>query len=122
MPNFKQHALIGTVAGVGFNVLNYYVKKQHNPEVRFDLKELLFCAVTGCIAASLPDLIEPATNPNHRGFFHSIVVGITIPWLTYKSHKGKLDPRIKPFLDIIGPGYVSHLLADSFTSKGLPII
>jgi membrane-bound metal-dependent hydrolase YbcI (DUF457 family) len=34
--------------------------------------ELLGAGLSGVAGAFLPDIIEPATNPNHRSFFHSI--------------------------------------------------
>ena len=122
MPNFKQHAFIESAVGIVFSLVGYHVKKQYDNEACLDFEKLLAHAATGCIAASLPDLIEPATNPNHRGFFHSIIAGIAVSWITYKAHDGRLDPRFKSLIGSMGLGYISHLLADGTTPQGLPIL
>lgn len=33
------------------------------------------------LASRLPDILEPATNPNHRGFFHSVVFFVALALL-----------------------------------------
>lgn len=76
-------------------------------------------AVAGALAARLPDILEPATHPNHRGTAHSIAVllGITFALVNrYPNHP--LSILIKPAL----AGYGSHLVLDARTPKRIPII
>jgi len=122
MANFKQHAIIGVAVGTGFSLFKYFVEKENNPEAKIDLKDLFLHASLGFIAASLPDLIEPARNPNHRAFFHSITSGILSCILILQTHRSALNPETKSLLTCLGLGYTSHLLSDSSTAKSLPII
>jgi len=42
--------------------------------------ELLGAGLSGVAGAFLPDIIEPATSPNHRSFFHSLTfMGVAGP-------------------------------------------
>lgn len=122
IPNFKQHALIGAGAGAGVYLLSYLKKKREDSEMQFDLGKFLIHTAFGCIAASVPDLLEPATSPNHRNVFHSIAAVSLIIWLVYKVENSQIDPELNSMLSSAGLGYVSHLLADSTTPKGLPIL
>lgn len=73
------------------------------------------------ITSALPDFIEPAVNPHHRAFFHSK--------RTFKF-LGTFGLGISFFAGIFNPnyyyvffgilGYLSHLIADSLTYRGLP--
>ncbi len=76
----------------------------------------------GVASASLPDLLEPASHPNHRAFFHSIAFN---GLLAVSLRKGWLSPAISPdqksLLTIGMLAYLSHPCLDSFTPKGLPL-
>ena len=122
MSNFKQHAILGLAVGTGLGLLKYLEEKRINPEARLDFKGLCIHASIGFIAASIPDLLEPANNPNHRTFFHSITFGFLSCLLTYQAQRSSLDPELKSLLTCLGLGYNSHLLADSSTARGLPIL
>lgn len=68
MPNREAHSIIGACSGAIANIAIAW------DEPNFDQ----FCfaiggAAGGFFGSSLPDIIEPANNPNHRKFFHSIV-------------------------------------------------
>ena len=68
MPNRETHAAIGIGAGTAATIFVAW------EEPNFEQ----FCyviggAVGGYFGSSFPDLLEPADNPNHRKFFHSIV-------------------------------------------------
>ena len=80
-------------------------------------------SVLGAAAGSLPDMIEPATNPQHRGLFHSTSVGIGLTYLLRKVARSEtLSQEEKLVSAILGMGYLSHLSLDSRTSQGLPLI
>lgn len=77
----------------------------------------------GGAAASLPDLLEPASHPNHRAFFHSVAFNSL---LAVSIRKGWLSPVLpsdqKGLLTISGLAYLSHPCLDAFTPKGLPFL
>jgi membrane-bound metal-dependent hydrolase YbcI (DUF457 family) len=79
MANRKLHAILGASAAVGFYVFYTQIKEEG-----MSLPELLGFTLFGTVGAFLPDVIEPATSPNHRSFFHSLsFAGVAGPpaWL-----------------------------------------
>ena len=86
--------------------------------------------LAGGVAASfltkLPDLLEPATSPNHRQFFHSLafagllVVGFVRlrDWET----KDSTEEFLKKFGQLAIASYLIHLALDATTAKSLPIL
>lgn len=85
--------------------------------------------VAGTAAAlftKLPDMLEPATSPNHRQFFHSFAfAGL----LCLAFHElGKWQPEsaggevLKALGQVAIPAYLIHLFLDSLTAKSLPLI
>jgi inner membrane protein len=67
MANRKQHIILGAAAGVGGCAVYSYIKEE-----KPSWPELIGSGLSGAAGSLLPDLIEPATNPNHRSFFHSV--------------------------------------------------
>ncbi len=118
MPNAAAHKLgaalaVGAVTAAG----------THNDE-----KTVVKTATASILAyhlGTLPDLLEPATNPNHRQFFHSLAFLGLVGAGMYKLYKweteDEMDKLIRFALLTAGGAYVTHLLMDSSTSKGLPI-
>jgi membrane-bound metal-dependent hydrolase YbcI (DUF457 family) len=119
MPNAKAHAQIGAVAGAVT-----YVVMSHHYERKMDVLEAGFCALIGMASAALPDLIEPALTPNHRGTAHSVVILfllLALIILFCQDEEGKREEFVKMVVASAGAGYLTHLIADSCTPKGLPI-
>jgi membrane-bound metal-dependent hydrolase YbcI (DUF457 family) len=78
------------------------------------------------IGSVFPDVLEPAYSSNHRGIFHSrgILRLVSVAFLV----TALITDGLYPLLDR-GPaylascfllGYLSHLLADATTARGLP--
>jgi len=67
MANRKQHTILGATAGVGGYAIYSWIKEE-----KPSWPELIGAGLSGAAGSLLPDLIEPATNPNHRSFFHSV--------------------------------------------------
>jgi membrane-bound metal-dependent hydrolase YbcI (DUF457 family) len=118
MPNGKTHMLVG--AGVGIAVALVDKKKAlatHN---------FFTGSLVGAFAGKLPDVIEPALNPNHRQFFHSLtfLAAVSAAWVkAYKwTPDSNLEKIIRCILLIGGASYMSHLVCDATTPKGLPVI
>jgi membrane-bound metal-dependent hydrolase YbcI (DUF457 family) len=118
--NAKAHALIATV-GVG-GVLacvkpNAQAQRLPHPIVGGGLAAFF---------ASLPDLIEPATSPNHRQFFHSIAFAAILGYGLYKVYEWQPEQPFEQILRalalVAGGAYLTHLIADSLTKRSIPFV
>ncbi len=85
--------------------------------------------VAGTAAAfftKLPDMLEPATCPNHRQFFHSVAFAGLLCLAFHELWKWQPDSAGGEFLRALGqvaiPAYLIHLLLDSLTAKSLPLV
>jgi len=119
MPNAKAHAGIGMAAGA-FTYLGAcaYYKRD------VDIFELGGSALLGIAFAALPDILEPALNPNHRSTAHSVLILIlAIVFLVWfcSDKNSERQEFVKIAAAVAGIGYVTHLISDSCTPKGLPI-
>lgn len=66
MPNRDEHFKLGVMAGPSYSLISASVTgKQPSPG------ELLGASISSAFSSHLPDLLEPATHPNHRSTFHS---------------------------------------------------
>ncbi|MBU6409312.1 MAG: metal-dependent hydrolase [Verrucomicrobia bacterium] len=122
MPNAKAHLVIGAVAGALVNVTMQRSRMALQPSTRFDLGELLACAGSSGLAALLPDLLEPATLPNHRAFFHSVAMAGIVAYAVTGKHTGKWPITISLLAGVAGIGYLSHIAADAITPKSIRFI
>jgi len=85
--------------------------------------------IAGGFAASiltkLPDLLEPATSPNHRQFFHSLAFASLLVAGFVKLRDWETKDSGEEFLKNLGKlaiaGYLIHLALDATTAKSLPI-
>ena len=118
--NGKQHMLLG--GAIGFCGYLLYRLAEEKP---IDLLELILFSIGGAIAGILPDILEPATNPNHRSFFHSITALSIIAEgnnLVWDQTNQTLTKDQKAAISILSAAYCSHLATDGLTRKGLPIL
>ncbi len=127
MANSKEHSNVGEILGLVLGIGSYFIKQNSNPGSEFNFFELAGHAVggyaLGSITSRLPDIIEPATHPNHRKTFHSWGAATAITWGTIKVlNDSEMGHEAKAALTIAGAGYLSHLAMDAETPKGLPII
>lgn len=80
----------------------------------------------GTAFGKLPDILEPATNPHHRQFFHSIATFMALGYGVKKAYEwkpqDKLEECIRFALLCAGVGYISHLVLDASTARSLPMI
>lgn len=113
-----KHMAIGALLGFGGYLVYKYLKKE-SPSLGGTLISLF----GGAFAGLLPDLLEPATNPNHRSIFHSLAL---LSLLIYGNCKvwqnDNLNERQKLAMSLLSTAYGSHLVADSTTTKGLPLL
>lgn len=108
----------GTVgAGTYLLMCKYY---QRPPR----LGEFLVCTGSSLLSCIAPDTLEPALNPNHRAIGHSVALGAGMAQLAVSTcgEKGEWEEFHKILLAVAIVSYVSHLVADAFTPKGLPLM
>jgi len=83
------------------------------------------CAGGYCFA-TLPDMLEPATNPHHRQFFHGLVFAGALGYGLYKLYQwGPESPEgrfLRAFGLIAGGSYLIHLAFDATTKRSLPLV
>jgi len=106
MPCRTAHLVAGAIAGA-------VVASLHPGFGNFETgQRILLGAGIGALGGILPDLLEPATSPFHRGAAHSVVAfGI--------ATRGSLATR-RPIPAVLLAGFSSHLLLDAKTPAGLP--
>ena len=81
----------------------------------------------GYVGARLPDWIEPARTPHHRGFWHSKALGGALMLLACLLAQGSVWEEATPRAFLLRAsslflvvGYLSHLVLDLFSKQGLP--
>ena len=116
MANGADHITAGVLTGVA---MAWYGQSQDE-----NVNPLL--AITACTFFSkLPDWIEPATNPHHRQFFHSISFLVMLGYGLKKAYDWKPEDKDDQFLRFLtlcaGAGYISHLVLDGLTPRSLPL-
>jgi len=131
MPNLKKHVAVAAGVGGGANLLWQLCKLFDSPNppkdfwetlCRIDYFEMAAFAAIGGACGALPDIIEPADNPNHRALFHSLACAGVLTYGAFSKHTANLRPEDRHTLRIAALSYLSHLLLDSETPKGLPIV
>ena len=119
MANYAQHAAVGFFAGVGA-----YIVYRQVTNTQLDLGEAIAAGLISTTGASAPDFIEPAIHPHHRGVAHSVLAGGSIAKAFHFTHNGsaQFSPEEKFILSFLAVGYLSHLLLDGLTPRGLPLV
>lgn len=118
MSSGKTHIAVGAFTGLAIALLD---NKKHN-----SVHNPVIAPALGAFFGKLPDLIEPATNPHHRQFFHSKLVFTATAYGIYEAFKWEpqsgIEKIIRGITLIAGCAYLSHLVCDSTTPRGLPAI
>lgn len=86
--------------------------------------------VTACAGgyyfATLPDLVEPATDPHHRQFFHSVLFAAALGYGLYKVYRWETQSPLEEFARklalVVGGAYLVHLAVDATTKRSLPLV
>lgn len=108
MPNRPTHLAAGALAGAA--VALFHPELAHLPPDR----RMLVGAGLGGLGGVLPDLLEPAETPSHRGTAHSLA---SLGFMSRTAFQG-----CHPALAILLSGFISHLFLDASTPAGLPLI
>jgi hypothetical protein len=122
MPCGKIHALLGAGTGAVANLIKQSEQMQQDAARPFNWGELGLYTFGGAVIGGLADVLEPATTPNHRGFFHSVALGGAVLYATHGRHTRNWDPETRAALSAAGYCYISHLVADALTPKGVRLI
>lgn len=124
--NGQAHA-IGS--GLGMALAAYYdaTRPDGRPKTVEEVRSTaLVAGGLGALCGSLPDLIEPATNPHHRQFFHSVAfAALAFEGLrrVYRwQPEDDLHRAIRGLTLIAGGAYLIHLVMDSTTPMSLPLV
>lgn len=109
---------MGALTGLGIALIdNKKHKVSHNPATAASL---------GALFGKMPDIIEPALHPHHRQFFHSKLVLAATAYGMYETYQWKaqtsLEKIVRGIFLIAGCAYLSHLVCDSMTPRGLPLV
>ncbi len=129
MPNKSEHLKVAATAGFILGSISALLKNKNQTDfaslISDVITEGIATAMATSIGALLPDILEPATNPNHRKFFHSIAMflGLSYDQLQQmRQDAGSNEEFWRWLLNKLELGYLIHLLQDSGTPKGLPLI
>ncbi len=86
----------------------------------------LLGGVTAAIFTNLPDILEPASSPNHRSIFHglafAVFLGTCLHRLNQWQPQTELDKLVKTVGMLAVSAYLIHLALDFTTAKSLPLI
>ena len=119
MSNAATHFMAASVTGMSFVVAEHVTdsESKSNP-----VMALAFSILGG----KLPDIIEPATSPHHRKFFHSVAVMLAVGWGVKQAYEWTPETSWEKFARLAlifgGVGYISHLALDATTPMGLPLL
>lgn len=114
----EDHGVLGALIALANECA--YKQKKGEP---MTLGDIIKALVLGGLAGILPDIIEPATNPNHRGFFHSVAMLKILAYANNRTWQAQnLTEEQKHRISTLMDAYKSHLLSDSTTQKGLPLL
>jgi len=134
MSNRKQHRKVGTTVGgtvaAGSYLFDYLktcnqCKAQGMVSPKFDWMEFIGTTLlgggVGAAGGVLPDILEPATHSYHRKTMHSVTAGTALTTLIVRN-QSKMTRSQKSIANAFGASYLSHLVLDSQTPRGIPLI
>ena len=118
MADSKVHALVGA----GTCVAGWFLYC-HLTERKVNFLEVGLAAAAGAFVGLIPDLLEPAVHPNHRNFFHSVTTAaLQAGWNQATWDNSRITQEHRVWVTLCSAAYLSHLVLDSGTPKGLPLL
>ena len=120
MANFKEHALASTgTAALTYLVMCHYYHREPT------FGEGAVCAGIGLASGVAPDWFEPSLHPHHRQFCHSLTAGAFLlrggATICGDSNQ-QWTEFSKIMLACAIVGYLTHLVLDGCTARGLPLL
>ena len=129
MPNKGTHIAAG--AGLGalvlgiWDIIDQNQKIQRGEQAELDWGSVAVNSFIGLVIGGafgvLPDVLEPATNFNHRRFFHSLTFAISAAGGIHQLLTRIENPMVRRLVIVAAVGYGSHLGLDAQTVQGLPL-
>ena len=118
MAKSKEHMILGAfVSSV------VYVAAMHAQGKEANLGTAIGWGIVGAGVATLPDVLEPANSPNHRSSAHSLTTAGMISCAAKETwDRNDSSAEQKAAAASLAAAYLSHLLVDSGTRKGIPIL
>ncbi len=117
MPSRGAHILIGAVTGLVVESLSAQARGREPTS-----GGMVRSAALGAAGGLLPDWLEPALDPNHRGLFHSTAGLLLELYLLWQASAVVATRPDTPEWRALLAGYSSHLVADARTPAGLPLV
>lgn len=117
MAAHDEHLVTGGVAGLAAYAAYKAVTREP-----WTLGGALLSLALGAGSGLAPDLLEPPTSPTHRGVFHSLGTGVVLAWVGKRVWDSPLDTGVKCGVSVFVAGFLAHLLQDSTTPAGLPLL
>lgn len=116
------HATHQFVAGASFGI---YLAKRESEAGAKTIKPLLG-GTAAAFFTNLPDILEPATSPNHRAVFHSLAFAALLGTCLFQLNQWQTETELESLLKGAGmlavSAYLIHLALDFTTAKSLPLI
>lgn len=102
-----------------------YLAKRESEAGTKTIKPLLG-GTAAAFFTNLPDILEPATSPNHRAVFHSLTFAALLGTCFYQLNQWQTETEWESLLKGAGmlaiSAYLIHLALDFTTAKSLPLI
>lgn len=121
MANATAHRL-GAGLTVGLTSLAHELKRGADA----DFFRPVAASSLAALAGTLPDILEPATSPNHRQVLHGVAFAVAIGYGMYKLYRWEPADEWGKFFRfvglVIGGAYLVHLAMDACTPASLPLI
>jgi membrane-bound metal-dependent hydrolase YbcI (DUF457 family) len=115
MSNSDEHFTVGGIAGLIILLIGI-------TGIEINLGTAIGAILLSAFGALVPDILEPATGPNHRSLFHSFTALFVIGFFTLGILSGQSSFSAVAVVGFAAVGHISHLVMDARTKKGLPAI
>jgi membrane-bound metal-dependent hydrolase YbcI (DUF457 family) len=131
MANKTEHIRAGAIVGGACNLAWQLSKLCASKEPRSFFDALCrvnywevagFAVIGGVVFGCLPDLLEPANSPCHRGLFHSVGCGGAVFYGAFGTHTEAWESEDRMKIRSMALSYLSHLYLDSKTPMSLPVL
>lgn len=110
------------VAGAGIGIAIAYKESENGESTVWPIAG----GGLGAVFGTLPDILEPASHPNHRQFFHGLVFAGALGYTGYKLYKWRPEESWQEVMRMVGliaiSAYLIHLAMDATTPKSVPLV
>jgi len=116
--NKAMHIIGGSLTSLGLYIADNKTRGNENKPA-----QAVLSIIIGGFGGYLPDLLDKPTSYTHRRFWHSKTLAVLLAYLFSKANTNNKNVSfIKLTLKEFIVAYESHLILDSQTKMGLPLI